>query len=376
MAFIYQDRLDQDLASSACLVLVFLLSGELVVGGSFTNITKKGERTMKKVKVVQMGLGPIGNKLTQFLVERANIQIVGAIDTDPAKAGQDVGALAGLEPIGVTVTADMNQVLGKDQVDVVMLTTTSGLASTYNQLIQLLPYGVNVISSCEELSYPWLVNSELAAKIDQLAKENNVAVLGTGVNPGFLMDFLPVVMTGVCRSVRKILVERVQDATFRRIPFQKKIGAGLTVQGFYDKVKEGTLRHVGLTESVQMIAAKLGWELDKTEDIITPIIAERQTKTETMVIEAGDVLGVQQIGRGIVAGEERITLVFRAAIAEPEVRDRIVVEGSQLIDSTIKGGVNGDVATCAILVNAIPSIMNARAGLRTMVDIEAPHCFS
>jgi 2,4-diaminopentanoate dehydrogenase len=329
----------------------------------------------KKVKVVQMGLGPIGNKVTQFLAERANIQIVGAIDTDPAKAGQDIGTLAGLSPLGVKVTADMNQVLGKGEVDVVMLTTTSSLAKTYDQLVQLLPYGVNVVSSCEELSYPWLADTELSTKIDQLAKANNVAVLGTGVNPGFLMDFLPVVMTGVCRNVRKVLVERIQDATLRRVPFQKKIGAGLTVQGFHDKVKEGTLRHVGLTESIQMIASKLGWKLDHTEDIISPIIAERQIKTESMVIEAGNVLGVQQIGRGIVAGEELITLVFRAAIAEPEVRDRIVIEGTPSIDSSIKGGVNGDVATCAILVNAIPAIVNARPGLRTMVDIEPPHCF-
>jgi 2,4-diaminopentanoate dehydrogenase len=329
----------------------------------------------KKVKVVQMGLGPIGNKVTQFLAERANIQIVGAIDTDPAKAGQDIGTLAGLSPLGVKVTADMNQVLGKGEVDVVMLTTTSSLVKTYDQLVQLLPYGVNVVSSCEELSYPWLADTELSTKIDQLAKANNVAVLGTGVNPGFLMDFLPVVMTGVCRNVRKVLVERIQDATFRRVPFQKKIGAGLTVQGFHDKVKEGTLRHVGLTESIQMIASKLGWKLDSTEDIISPIIAERQIKTESMVIEAGNVLGVQQIGRGIVAGEELITLVFRAAIAEPEVRDRIVIEGTPSIDSSIKGGVNGDVATCAILVNAIPAIVNARPGLRTMVDIEPPHCF-
>jgi len=330
---------------------------------------------MKKVKVVQMGLGPIGNKVTQYLADRKNVEIVGAIDSDSAKAGQDIGTLAGIAPLGVKVTADMNQVLGKGDVDIVMLTTTSSLARTYDQLIQLLPYGVNVISSCEELSYPWLTSPDLATKIDKLAKENNVAVLGTGVNPGFLMDFLPIVMTGVCRDVRKIKIERIQDATFRRIPFQKKIGAGLKVQEFDDKVKEGTLRHVGLTESIQMIASRLGWKLDSTDEVISPIIAENQMKTTGMVVEAGDVLGVQQIGRGMVSGEEVITMVFRAAIGEPDDRDRIVIDGTPAIDSLIKGGVNGDVATCAILVNAIPSIINARPGLKTMADIEPPHCF-
>jgi len=325
---------------------------------------------MSKLKVVQMGLGPIGNKVTQYLLERKSIEIVGAIDNDPAKVGQDVGVLAGLEPIGVKVTANLSQVLGNGNVDVVVLTTTSSLIKTYEQLITLISYGVNVVSSCEELSYPWLTQPELAAHIDKLAKENNVAVLGTGVNPGFLMDFLPTAMSGICRSVQKVHIERIQDASFRRIPFQKKIGAGLTVDQFEQKVQDGTLRHVGLTESVHMIASRIGWALDKTEDIITPILAEKEVTCESMRIEAGKVLGVQQIGRGFVGGEEVITLVFRAAIGEVGARDRILIEGVPAIDTCIEGGVNGDVATCAILVNAVQTVAKARAGLRTMADIE------
>lgn len=329
----------------------------------------------KKLKVVQMGLGPIGNKATQYLAERENIEIVGAIDTDPAKVGQDVGTLAGIAPLGVLVTADMNEVLGKRNVDVVLLTTASSLKKVHDQLAMLLPYGVHVVSSCEELSYPWLTQPELAAKIDQLARDNGVAVLGTGVNPGFLMDFLPVAMTGVCRNVEKVTVERLQDATFRRIPFQKKIGAGLTVEQFHKKVAEGTLRHVGLTESVHMIASRLGWKLDSAEDVITPIIAEKTVTTEAMTIEAGNVLGVQQIGKGIMGGKDVVTLIFRAAIGEPESKDRIVVDGSPAIDTCVKNGINGDVATCAILVNAIPVVAKARPGLRTMADIEPIACF-
>jgi hypothetical protein len=329
----------------------------------------------KKIRVVQMGLGPIGNKVTVFLADKAGVEIVGAIDADPAKAGQDIGVLAGLPALGVKVSADMQAVLGGKEVDAVILTTTSSLVKTADQLAALLPYGVNVISSCEELSYPWLTNPALAAKIDKLARENNVSVLATGVNPGFLMDFLPVVMTGVCRNVRKVTVERIQDATFRRIPFQKKIGAGLTVAQFHDRVKDGTLRHVGLTESMHMIAACLGWKLDKTEDIISPIVAEHEVKTEGLTVKAGDVLGVQQIGRGLAGGEELVTMIFRAAIGQPDVRDRIVIDGTPSLDSSFKGGVNGDVATCAILINAIPAVVEAPPGLRTMVDTRPPHCF-
>lgn len=330
----------------------------------------------RKLRVVQMGLGPIGNKATVYLAERSQFEIVGAIDADPAKAGQDIGTLAGLAPLGVSVTADMDSVLKNGDVDVVVLTTCSGLVKISDQLAALLPYGVNVVSSCEELSYPWLTNPELAGKIDKLAKDHNVSVLATGVNPGFLMDFLPAALTGVCRNVNKITIERIQDATFRRIPFQKKIGAGLTLEQFHQKIADGTLRHVGLTESIHLISARLGWKLDKTEDNITPIIAEHDVKTESMDIKAGMALGVQQIGRGLVGDEEVVRLVFRAAISEPETKDRIIIDGSPAIDSCIKGGVNGDVATCAILINSIPVTVNARPGLRTMADIEPITCFA
>jgi hypothetical protein len=330
---------------------------------------------MNKLRVVQMGLGPIGNKVTQYLLERDSIEIVGGIDSDPGKEGQDVGVLAGLAPLGVKVTSNLSQVLGHGNVDVVVLTTTSSLSKTYEQLMTLLPYRVNVVSSCEELSYPWLAQPDMAAQIDKLAKEHKVAVLGTGVNPGFLMDFLPISMTGICRSVQKVSVERIQDASFRRIPFQKKIGTGLTVTQFAQKVQEGTLRHVGLTESIHMIAKRMGWTLDKTEDVITPILAEKQVHCENVSIEAGNVLGVQQIGKGFVKGEEVVTLTFRAAVGEVGSRDRIVIEGVPRIDTCIEAGVNGDVATCAILVNAVQTVAKARAGLRTMADIEPISCF-
>ena len=329
---------------------------------------------MKKIKVVQMGLGPIGNKATLYLAERENLQIVGAVDADPAKVGKDVGVLAGLAPLGVAVKPDIAQALAGQSADVVLLTTSSALTRIADQLKQVLPFGVHVVSSCEELSYPWQTNPALAGEIDELAKKHGVSVLSTGVNPGFLMDFLPIAMTGVCKSVRQVTVERIQDATFRRIPFQKKIGAGLTQAEFQAKVEQGVLRHVGLTESVQMIASRLGWRLDSTSDEIAPVVAESDVPLGDGVIEAGKVLGVRQIGRGIVNGREAITLFFRAAIGEPESRDRIIIDGEPSIDSCIKGGVNGDVATCAILVNALPAVMKARPGLRTMADIEPLAC--
>jgi 4-hydroxy-tetrahydrodipicolinate reductase len=325
----------------------------------------------KKIRVVQYGLGPIGKKITQYLLERDSVQIVGAIDSDPMKLGLDIGELAG-SPVayGVCVTDNPKTQLSKVDADIVVLTTTSSLENIKSQIIEIVSFGINIVSTCEELSHPWLTNPEIADEIDVAAKMSNVSVLATGINPGFLMDFLPLAMTGICRNVKKVTVERIQNAQFRRIPFQKKIGAGLTVEQFNDKVKKGTLRHVGLTESIHMIGHKIGWKLDKTEDIINPVIATDKVTTADLTIEPGKVTGVNQIGRGYVENREVITLVFKAAIGEPHPHDRIIIEGMPDIDMTIKDGINGDIATCAITVNAIPAVIKAPAGLRTMSNIE------
>ena len=327
-----------------------------------------------KIKVIQYGLGPIGNKTTRYLVKRPGIEIVGAVDIDPRKVGRDVGELAGLDSLGVEVTDDAMGLMQEAGADVVVLTTTSSLETVKDQALEIVSCGLNVVSTCEEMSYPWETERAIAEEIDEAAKEAGVSVLATGVNPGFLMDFLPLALTAVCRDVESITVERIQNAQFRRVPFQKKIGAGLTVEEFHKKIGEGTLRHVGLTESMHMIAAKLGWKLDRTEDIIEPIIAEETVETPATTVEAGKGLGVSQLGRGIMGDKQAITLVFKAAIGQPEPRDRVIIKGTPDIESTIAGGVNGDIATCAIVVNAIPAVVAARPGLRTMADIEPVSC--
>ncbi len=328
-----------------------------------------------KTKVLQYGLGPVGNRITEYLAERNDFEIVGAIDSDPAKMGVDIGELSGLpQPLGVLIRNDPGVVLGETNPDIVVLTTTSSLKQIQPQIMEIVGHGINVVSTCEELSYPWITNPQIAREIDQAAKEQNVSVLSTGVNPGFLMDFLPVTLSGVCRDVRRIRVERIQNAQSRRIPFQRKIGVGLTVEQFYEKVREKTLRHVGMTESIQMIAARMRWVLDKTEDIVEPVIAEYGVTTADFTIEPGMAIGINQVGRGYVNGEEVITLVFKAALGVADARERIVLEGSPNIDMKIGGGVDGDIATCAICVNAIPVVICAAAGLRTMVDIESIAC--
>jgi 4-hydroxy-tetrahydrodipicolinate reductase len=330
----------------------------------------------KKINVVQYGLGPIGLQITRYLLERKIFKIVGAIDIDPQKVGNDLGTIAGLnKKLGVKISSDADKTLKNSSADIVVLTTASSLKIVKPQILQIISHGKNIVSTCEELMYPWLTNPKISKEIDLAAKRKKVSVLSTGINPGFLMDFLPTALTAVCKDVKKITVERIQNAKYRRIPFQKKIGAGLTINQFNQKVKDGTLRHVGLTESVHLIASKLGWKLDETQDIIEPVVAMKNVFTGKINIEKGNALGVQQTGLGIKNGEEKIKLLFRATIGEKSPRDRIIIDGTPPIDMTIKNGVNGDVATCAITINAIPVVLKANPGLRTMADIEPISCF-
>ncbi len=331
----------------------------------------------KKIRVAIYGVGPIGAKIAGFLCERKNFEVAGAIDIDKNKKGKDLAEFAGLkEKTGVLIESDAGKVLSGKNIDAVVLTTTSSAAKIKGQVAGILSYGISIVSTCEELSYPWDTAPEIAGEIDDLAKKNNAVVLSTGVNPGFLMDFLPIALSGVCRSVEKITVERMQNAAERRIPFQQKVGIGITPAEFVNRVKEGTLRHVGLTESMHMIAGRMGWKLDRTEDVIEPVIAQESLTVNGKLIDKGMVLGVKQTGRGFSAGKELITLLFTAAAGVSPAYDRTVIKGTPEMDVTIKNGVNGDIATCAIIANAIPVVLRAKPGLRTMADIEPVSFFA
>jgi 4-hydroxy-tetrahydrodipicolinate reductase len=203
-----------------------------------------------------------------------------------------------------------------------------------------------------------------------------VAVLGTGVNPGFTMDALPIALSAVCERVDRVEVHRVQDARIRRLPFQQKIGAGLTPDQFERQVELGTVRHVGFTESIQMIGDAMGWTLDRIVDDVAPKIAEQEVASEVLAVEAGEVCGVIQHGVGYAKGEPVITLRLEAYLGASDPYDSVLIEGSPRIYSKIDGGVHGDIATASITVNSIPAILTAAPGLRTMRDMRLPSFFA
>ena len=202
-----------------------------------------------------------------------------------------------------------------------------------------------------------------------------MAVLGTGVNPGFAMDTLPIALSAVCERVDRIVVQRLQDARIRRLPFQQKIGAGLTTEQFQKKVNDGSVRHVGLTESIAMIADAMGWTLDRITDEIHPKLATVTISSEYLAVDPGYVAGIIQDGVGYRKGEPVVKLHMEAYLGAPETFDSVDIEGSPNLSMKIAGGIHGDVATASIAVNSIPKVLQAVPGLHTMRDLPLPSFF-
>jgi hypothetical protein len=322
------------------------------------------------------GLGPIGAAVARQIVSRKGFQIVGAVDIDRAKIGLDLGEVIGLDKkLKVRITNDAAGAIKSGKPDVAVLCTSSSLKQVMPQIEGILKKKIAIVSTTEELSYPVGKNRALAKKIDALAKKAKVAVVGTGVNPGFAMDALPITLTGICERVDSIRVDRIQDARSRRLPFQQKIGSGLNTEQFARRVKEGSVRHVGLAESVTMIADAMGWKLDKVTDDIQPKIAEKAVESELIAVDPGYVCGIVQDGIGYSKGKPVITLHMEAYLGAPESFDSVTVEGNPRITQKIAGGLHGDVATASITVNSIPKILRVTPGLRTMADMPIPSWF-
>jgi 4-hydroxy-tetrahydrodipicolinate reductase len=310
------------------------------------------------------------------VASRKGFKIAGGIDIDPAQVGRDLGTVIGLDrKLRVTVTDDAAGELKRKKPDVVVLSTNSALKQIVPQIETILKQRVPVVSTTEELSYPVGKNRPLAKKIDALAKKAKVAVLGTGVNPGFVMDALAIALTGVCERVDNVRIDRIQDARVRRVPFQQKIGSGLTTEQFRKKVADGSVRHVGLAESVTMIADAFGWKLDKVTDEIAPKMAEQTVESEFLAVDPGYVCGIVQDGVGWKNGKPIITLHMEAYLGAPESYDSIVIDGVPRLEQKISGGVHGDIATASITVNSIPKVIAASPGLRTMRDMALPSWF-
>ena len=333
---------------------------------------------LRKINVVSFGVGVIGGLTAKFILEEklSRLNLVGAFDIDPKKVGKDLGSVIGLNrTVGIRVTDDLGVLTGG--VDAAIHTTSSYLEGAYPQLESIVTRGVDVVSSCEELSYPYIVDRNLSNKLDQLAKKHGATVLGTGINPGFLMDALPIALTAPCKNIKKIRITRRMNAGTRRIPFQKKVGAGLTKGEFQAAIRDRRISgHVGLEQSVSMLADAIGWSLDRVVvGQVQPVIADAETKGGYVRIPRGKVAGVRQTAKGLVGNTPLIELNFMAYVGSEDEYDQVEIDGTPPVNCKISPCVHGDHGTVAMLVNMIPKVVNAPPGLLTMKDMQLPSAF-
>jgi 4-hydroxy-tetrahydrodipicolinate reductase len=323
----------------------------------------------KVIRVIQYGLGPIGGAVARHVVEREGLELVAGVDIDMAKVGRDVGDVIGLDrALDFHVCENLAQALASAEADVVLHTTSSYFDLFQEQVIEILEAGLDVVSTAEELSFPWLAHTQEAAEVDAVAKRVGKTILGTGVNPGFLMDALPLALTAICQRVHAIEVTRVINASIRRGPFQAKIGAGMTVDAFNAKMAEGRMGHVGLPESVDMVFDTLGKTLVRYETGVEPVVADQLVKTDYFEVQPGQVRGLKQVARGYTDEGVFMTLTFVAALEAGDDGDTVRITGVPDLEIKLQG-TNGDIATVAIAVNAVRRVLEAAPGLVTMRDL-------
>ncbi|MFW9999359.1 MAG: hypothetical protein ACFE9Q_07920 [Candidatus Hodarchaeota archaeon] len=333
----------------------------------------------KKFSVIQIGLGPMGKLITILLLKSKNINVIGVVDIAPKLVGKNLNKIFNeIDDSEIVIQPNLENAIAKKKVDVVIIATSSSLEKVAPIIKQAVKSGSNVISICEELSYPYDYYPQLSKELDQLAKSNGVSIVGTGINPGYLMDLLPIVITAPCQDVKSIKVTRMMNSAKRREPFQRKIGTGLRIEEFHQKINKHEISgHVGLTQSIQMIVAALGLHYDEIIEFPPKeIITEKDLITSYgEKVPKGYVCGLQSKAIAKQENKDIISLDFIAYAGEHEEYDSIIIEGIPNIHQKIIGGVHGDIGTAGMVVNLIPKIIDAKPGLFTMKDLPVP-CYT
>ncbi|HHT86741.1 MAG TPA: NADP-binding protein [Clostridiales bacterium] len=337
------------------------------------------EGVMKEnVRVSIWGFGAMGSGIAKVLLEKKGVDIVGVCDVHPEKVGKSIFEILGVERKGRTdikVTKDIHEALGNSHICIIA--TNSFTKDVFEKLKLVAEHKINIICTAEEMAYPQAQEPELAKKIDEFAKANGISILGTGINPGLMMDLLAVCLTGCMTDVESVLCRRVNSLSPFGPAVMEEQGIGISVEEFEKRKKDGTLAgHVGFAESVNMIADALGWKLEKFEQQMAPIVTNVDRKSPYGFAKAGTLAGINMTAQGYVDGEMKIDMYHPQQI-EPEMEgtktgDYIVLKGTPNVNMAIQPEVDGGIGTIAMCVNMIPHVINAKPGLRTMLDLPVP----
>ncbi len=326
-----------------------------------------------KIKIAQFGLGPIGLETVKLAVTKSWAHFLGGIDIDPAKIGKDLGALTGTRSLrGCRVYPSLEALLAHGTPDLIFHTAVSRFKDAFTQLEPMAKLGISVVSSCEELLFPQLTKPKLTSRLDKLCRKTGARIVGTGVNPGFVMDVLPLCMTSVCREVRAIHIQRVVNASTRREPLQRKIGSGLPPAEFKRLFVAGKAGHAGLKESLALIAHCLGWRITDLVETGGPVVAAHDIRTRYFKVKKGQTCGLRQRAQARKNGKICLTLELQMYLDAEEPQDAIQIEADPPLRVVVPGGVPGDQATVAALVNSAPRLLQTTPGLRLMTDLALP----
>lgn len=336
---------------------------------------------MDNLKVLLWGFGAMGSGMAEMLMKKKGIEISAVCDMHPDRVGKSIYDLLGRERGDrpeVLIRSDIKEIVSEGFVDIALLATDSFTAKAFDKIKFLLENKLNVISTAEEMAFPQASEPELTKQLNEIARDNGVSVLGTGINPGLIMDLLVVALTGACIDVEEIEAERVNSLSPFGPAVMEEQGVGITPEEFAQGVKDDTLAgHVGFNESVGMIAKAIGWELSEpVRQSMEPIVSSVYRKTKYVEVQPGNIAGCSMKGYGKVNGQERIRMIHPQQV-EPQLEgtdtgDYIRIKGTPNINMSIKPEVPGGIGTIAMCVNMIPHLINARPGLKTMIDLPVP----
>jgi 4-hydroxy-tetrahydrodipicolinate reductase len=320
------------------------------------------------IPVVVMGLGEIGRAIARAALARPDLELVAAVDSSPALAGRPLGEVLGVPAPALKIAADPKAALAAAKGGVLLLATASTLDAVRPDLERAVRAGLSVVSTCEELAYPWLRHEEAADALDRLCEQRNVAVLGTGANPGFVLDRLPAVLGHATGPVRHVRGLRVVDASRRRAALLRKIGAGLSEDAFHEAAERGEVGHVGLAESAALAATGLGLGVDEVDEELAPLVAEEDARGGPAPVRRGQVAGFTQVARVFADEREVVRLELTIAVDADDPRAEVELDADPPLRLVVPGGIPGDAATAAAVVNAAVAATELR-GLVTVLDL-------
>ncbi|RAO99481.1 dihydrodipicolinate reductase [Petrotoga sp. 9PW.55.5.1] len=328
-------------------------------------------------RVAVWGFGAMGSGIARNILSKVNMKLVGVHDKRKEYIGKDVGELLNIGNINIKVFDNPLKMIEETNPDLVVIATHSFISVVKDQIISVLKKNVNVITIAEEMSYPYYTDPYAANEIDHVAKRHSVTVLGTGVNPGFVLDTLIITLTGACLNVEKINASRINDLSPFGPTVMETQGVGTTPQEFEEGIKNGKIvGHIGFQQSIRMIAKALGWKIDKIIEKREPIISNVVRETKYIKVEPGMVAGCKHTAKAYMNDEVVIDLEHPQQILPEkenvQTGDYINIKGDPDISMSIKPEIPGGKGTVAIATNMIESVIESKPGLLTMADLPIP----